>query len=90
MGVSTGHMKLANVLSFQSPNSYIIPCCTQGTLPRAEIPAERKEQTAIVCSLTSTEDGDSRNDGTKTPSGMIGLLIRFEASHKCFDSMSLN
>lgn len=87
MGVSTGHTKLANVLNFQSPDSYIISYCTHGTLPRAEIPAEGKEQTAIVGSLTSIEGEDSRNDGTKRSSGMIALLIRFGAFHKCFDSM---
>lgn len=90
MGVSTGHMKLANVLSFQSLASYTISWCTYGTLQTAEVPAERKEQTAVVGSLTSTEYEGSKNDGTKRPSEIICLLIRFGASHKCFDSMSWN
>lgn len=73
---------------FQSPDSFIISCCTHGTLQTTEVPAERKEQTAIVGSLTSTKDEGRKNDGTKRPSGMICLLIRFVTSHKCFDSMS--
>lgn len=48
MGVSTGHMKLVNVLGFQSLDGYIISCCTHGTLPRAELKGRSRLQLWVV------------------------------------------